>query len=176
MQNACLSPGYKECPARSDYCQISNGNILRNWMLFKPTQEQQLARRYHGNLRRSSNNAQVKPVRGCSFLFVFPFTTDILLPLLKAPAPRPRYDFFILLSQFLNKWLHCTKRWSNHYYEYTLDSWTNMGVVMVRSLAQFTRQHDCIKFSANNISKARMNIQVFVGIMTHGGTTSCKAE
>jgi hypothetical protein len=47
---------------------------------------------------------------------------------------------------------------------------------MVGSLAQFTRQHDCIKISANNISKARMNIQVFVGIMTHGGTTSCKAE
>jgi hypothetical protein len=38
---------------------------------------------------------------------------------------------------------------------------------MVRSLAQFNRQHDCIKFSANNISKARMNIQIFLGIMSH---------
>jgi hypothetical protein len=50
-----------------------------------------------------------------------------------------------------------------------------MGVVMVRSLAQFNRQHNCIKISANNISKARMNIQVSVGIMAHRGTTSWKA-
>ena len=49
---------------------------------------------------------------------------------------------------------------------------------MVRSLDQFTRQHDCIKFSANNISKARMNRQVFVGIMTHeaGQLYKCTEE